>query len=142
MLATGMATLSAGLALVVLATWLPNLALFLLGGAVAGAGSGLLFKGGIVTVTLIAAPERRAEALAGFFLAGYIGICVPVLGLGLLDQFVEPKIGLLAFAGLLLSGLAASAQALLSGANTATPDPARRSRLTQPGDLTPTPVAR
>ena len=65
LLATGMATLSAGLALVVLATWLPSLALFLIGGAVAGAGAGLLFKGGIVTVTLIAAPERRAEALAG-----------------------------------------------------------------------------
>jgi MFS family permease len=142
LLATGMATLSAGLALVVLATWLPSLALFLLGGAVAGAGSGLLFKGGIVTVALIAAPGRRAEALAGFFLAGYVGISVPVLGLGLLDQFVEPKIGLLAFAGLLFSGLAASARALLSGADTTTPDPDRRPRVMQPIERTPTPVAR
>jgi MFS family permease len=140
LLATGMATLSAGLALVVMATWLPSLALFLVGGAVAGAGAGLVFKGGIVTVTLMADPERRAEALAGFFLAGYIGISVPVLGLGLLSQFVDPRIGLLAFAGLLLSGLAVSARALLGGAGPSA-DPAGRARVPQAVDRTAAPVA-
>jgi predicted MFS family arabinose efflux permease len=113
LLATGMAALAAGVTLVVLATWLPSLAVFLVGGAAAGVGGGLLFKGGIVTVTLVADPERRAEALAGFFLAAYVGISVPVLGLGLLGQFVEPRVGLLAFAGLLLSGLAAAGRPLL-----------------------------
>jgi MFS family permease len=115
MLATGMAALSAGVLLVVAATWAPSLALFLAGGLVAGAGSGLLFKGGIVTVSGLAAPERRAEVLAGFFLAGYAGISVPVLGLGILGQLVAPKVALLAFAALLLAGIATAAQSLLGG---------------------------
>ncbi len=110
-----MAALVAGVLFVVAATWLPSLALFLAGGLVAGAGAGLLFKGGVVTVSGLAAPKRRAEALAGFFLTGYIGISVPVLGLGVLEQWVEPKVALLAFAGLLLAGLATSARSLLDG---------------------------
>jgi MFS family permease len=114
-LTAGMAALSAGVLLVVAATWIVSLPLFLAGGAGAGAGAGLLFKAGVVTVSGLAAPEHRGEALAGFFLAGYLGISVPVLGLGVLDQWVAPKVGLLAFAGLLLAGLVTSARSLLAG---------------------------
>ena len=46
MLATGMVALAVGMLLVVAATWLPSLALFLIGGTIAGGGGGLLFKGG------------------------------------------------------------------------------------------------
>lgn len=123
LLVTATALLSAGLSLVVTATWLPSLALFLVGGAVAGAGAGLLFKGGIATVSALASAERRAEVLAGFFLAGYLGISVPVLGLGILDQFVEPKVALLAFAGLLLAGLTMSARSLSAGRAHPLPQP-------------------
>ena len=118
LLATGMAALSAGIVLVVAAIWVPSLALFLAGGVIAGAGAGLLFKGGIVTASSLAAPEHRAEVLAGFFLAGYIGISVPVLGLGILDQFIAPRVALMAFAALLLAGIAASARTLLGGRRT------------------------
>jgi hypothetical protein len=110
-----MAALSIGVVLVVAATWAPSLALFLAGGMIAGAGAGLLFKGAIVTASGLAAPERRAEVLAGFFLAGYVGISVPVLGLGILGQLIEPKVALLAFAALLLAAIAASARTLLGG---------------------------
>jgi hypothetical protein len=116
LLGTGMAALSAGIAMVVTATWLPSLGLFLVGGVVAGAGAGLLFKGGIVTASSLAAPDRRAEVLAGFYLAGYLGISVPVLGLGILGELVAPRVGLLGFAALLLAGIAASARTLLAGA--------------------------
>lgn len=115
LLAAGMAALAAGIALVVGATWLPSLPLFLAGGVVAGAGAGLLFKGGIVMVSGLAAPERRAEVLAGFFLAGYAGLSVPVLGLGVLDQVVAPKVALLVFAVLLLAGIAGAARSLFGG---------------------------
>jgi MFS family permease len=120
----GMAALSAGVLLVVAATWLVSLPLFLVGGVGAGAGAGLLFKGGVVTVSGLAAPGRRAEVLAGFFLAGYVGISAPVLGLGVLDQWVAPRVALLAFAGALLVGMAASARSLLGGARRA-PGPHR-----------------
>jgi len=48
---------------------------------------------------------------------------VPVLGLGVLDELVAPRVALLVFAGLLLAGLATSAESLLGGDRRA---PARR----------------
>ena len=113
LLSAGMLSLSAGIALVVAATWLPSLGAFLVGGLAAGAGAGLLFKGGILTASSLAAPDRRAEVLAGFFLAAYVGVSVPVLGLGILSQFIAPNTALLAFAGLLLAGLVTAARSLL-----------------------------
>ena len=44
--------------------------------------------------------------LAGFFLAGYVGLSVPVLGRGILGQFTDPQVALRAFGG----GIAASAR--------------------------------
>ena len=110
---TGTAALSAGLALLVTALWAPSLALFLVGGVITGAGAGLLFKGGIsVRASVLAASSaNRAEVLAGLFLAGYLGLSVPVLGLGVAGQFVAPKVALLAFAALLLAGALLSAAA-------------------------------
>ena len=109
---TGTAALSAGLALLVTALWAPSLPLFLVGGVITGAGAGLLFKGGIVRASVLAASSpNRAEVLAGFFLAGYLGLSVPVLGLGVAAQFMAPKVALLAFAALLLAGALLSAAA-------------------------------
>jgi MFS family permease len=95
----GSAGMLAGLVLIVVAVWLPapSLALFLIGGVVAGAGAGILFKGAVTTVATIAFPEQRAEALAGMFLAGYIGLSVPVLGLGFLTQELATRDCLLIF---------------------------------------------
>jgi MFS family permease len=96
----GSGAMLAGLALLVVAVWLPtpSLALFLGGGVVVGAGAGILFKGAIATVAAVALPEQRAEALAGMFLAGYIGLSLPVVGLGLLTQELPTRDSLLIFA--------------------------------------------
>jgi MFS family permease len=116
-LAAGFGVLLAGFAIVVIAVWLahPSLALFLIGGVLAGAGAGLVFRGVLDTVATLAAPERRAEALAGMFLAGYVGIAIPVLGLGVLTQYVAARVGLLVFAGALAAGIAIATPALLGG---------------------------
>jgi hypothetical protein len=102
----------------VLAIWLssPSLALFLIGGVVLGAGAGGLFKGAIATIIRTAEPERRAETLVGLFLAGYVGIMVPVVGLGILTQEVQPKVALLVFGGLLVAGVLGSLPPLLRAA--------------------------
>jgi MFS family permease len=96
----GSGAMLAGLALLVVAVWLPtpSLALFLAGGVVVGAGAGILFKGAIATVAGVALPEQRAEALAGMFLAGYVGLSLPVVGLGLLTQELPTRDSLLIFA--------------------------------------------
>jgi predicted MFS family arabinose efflux permease len=115
LLAGGVALVPLGLGLVVLAVWLaaPSLDLFLLGGIVAGAGGGLLFKGGVATVAAIAAEEHRAEALAGLFLLGYLGLAVPVIGLGIVSDELSARTSLLIFAALLGGGVAAAAPTLL-----------------------------
>jgi MFS family permease len=109
----GVGLLPAGLALLTLATWRPSLPAFVAGGLLAGAGAGVLFKGGINTVLELAPREARAEALAGFFLAAYLGLSGPIIGLGLATQYVSARVGLVAFSGLLIVAIAVLARALL-----------------------------
>jgi MFS family permease len=114
-LAGGLAAELLGLALVVTAVWLPSpsLDLFLLGGVVVGVGGGLLFRGALGTVAALADDEHRAEALAGLFLGGYLGLSVPVIGLGVLTQELSPRASLLVFAVLMGVVLAAASPSLL-----------------------------
>ena len=114
-LAAAIPTLLAGLGLLTLAVWLPSpsLGVFLAGDVVVGAGAGLMFKGAIATISEISAPAHRAEALAGVFLAAYLGLAGPVIGLGVLTQIASTRVSLLAFATLLAVGILAAAPALL-----------------------------
>ena len=75
LLGAAIPTLLTGLGLLTLAVWVPSpsFGIFLAGDVVAGAGAGLMFKGAIETVTEISLPERRAEAVAGYFLAATSG---------------------------------------------------------------------
>jgi MFS family permease len=119
----GAAGMLTGAALLVIAVWLasPSLALFLIGGAVLGAGAGSLFKGSVMTVAAIADDDHRAEALAGLFLAGYAGLAVPVIGLGGLTQVVAPRVALLLFAGALVAGVLTGLRPLLGQATSDVP---------------------
>jgi MFS family permease len=114
-LATAIPVLLAGLGLLTIAVWLPSpsFGVFLAGDIVVGAGSGLMFKGAIATVAEISSEEHRAEALAGVFLAAYLGLAVPVIGLGALTQIASTRVSLLVFAALLALGTLAATPALL-----------------------------
>lgn len=68
-----------GLAGIGLGALTASLALFLIGGGVAGAGIGILFRGALTTTASVAAPARRGEALAGIFLIAYAGMTAPPL---------------------------------------------------------------
>jgi MFS family permease len=119
LLAAGMAAMLLGLAVTVTAVWLPapSLALFILGGAVTGAGGGAIFKGAVGTVINISPPESRAEALAGTYLAAFVGLSVPIVGAGVaLAGGVSPRVTLLGFAIAIAIGIVASAIKLLGGA--------------------------
>jgi MFS family permease len=114
LLAAAIPLLLAGLGLLTIALWLPvaSFGVFLAGDVVVGAGSGLMFKGAIATVSEISTPEHRAETLAGLYLAAYLGLAGPVVGLGALTQITSIRLSLLAFAGLLALGILAAAHAL------------------------------
>ncbi|WP_326556080.1 MFS transporter [Micromonospora sp. NBC_01796] len=115
-LATGMVGLLIGIGLLVLAAWLPtpSLGVFLAGGVLTGAGAGAMFRGTLGTVVAIASPESRAEALAGLFLAGYLALSVPVIGIGIALQHVSARVALLGFAVLVAVGALAVARRLLA----------------------------
>jgi MFS family permease len=117
LLATAIPALLTGIGLLTLAVWVPSpsLGLFLAGDLVAGAGAGLMFKGAIGTVADISVPDRRAEALAGLYLAAYLGLAGPVIGLGALTQVASTRVSLLVFSGLLALGIFAATPALLGG---------------------------
>jgi MFS family permease len=115
LLAAAIAALLVGLGLLTIAVWLPSpsFGVFVVGDVVVGIGCGLMFKGAIATVAEISAPEHRAEALAGTYLASYLGLAVPVIGLGALTQTASTRVSLLVFAGLLAIGILAATPALL-----------------------------
>ncbi|MHA6618835.1 MFS transporter [Pseudonocardia sp. DLS-67] len=105
-LGIGLTVTAAGVVVLVLAVHLAVLALFLTGGAIAGAGAGITFKGSMSTVLATAAANRRGESAAALFLAAYVGLTVPVVGLGLAAQSLPVTVALSAFGGVLLLALA------------------------------------
>lgn len=126
MLATGVTLLMPGLALLVVSAWLPvpSLVMFLAGGAVIGAGGTALFKGTLGTVVAISPHETLGEALAGFFLSGYVGLSLPIVALGIALQFLSTRVTLLAFAVLLATGVLAASPMLLRRPRQANPSTA------------------
>jgi MFS family permease len=117
LLGAGIPVLLAGIGLLTLALWLPtpSVTFFIAGDLIAGAGSGLMFKGAIATASEISLPGRRAETLAGVYLASYLGLAVPVIGLGALTQVASARVGVLAFGAVLVAGILAATPALLGG---------------------------
>jgi MFS family permease len=116
LLRAGIAVLVAGIVAITVAIWVTSLPLLLIGGVLAGAGGGATFKGSVSTVIAIAPPQARGEVLAGYFLAAYLGLAVPVVGLGVATQYLSAPVALLIFAAVLLAALAAVARRLLHAA--------------------------
>lgn len=71
-----------GLASIAVGALAPVLALFIVGGIVAGAGAGIMFRSAIAGAGSLAAPGRRGETLALLFLIAYTGLVLPVLLVG------------------------------------------------------------
>jgi hypothetical protein len=114
----GLGTLSmlAGLALLVTAVRLsaPSLALFLLSGALIGAGAGAVFKGTTGLVLEATAAENRLAITSDLLIALFVGLSVPVIGAGVaLDQGASAPDTVLGFA--ILVGLGVVGAAALLG---------------------------
>jgi MFS family permease len=116
-LALGTASMLAGLALLVVSVRLstPSLALFLIGGALIGAGSGAVFKGTTGIVLEASPPESRVAMTSDLLIALYVGLSVPVIGAGVaLDLGASAPDTVLGFAILVGLGVTASGWALLA----------------------------
>jgi MFS family permease len=115
-LALGMVSMLVGLLLLVVSVRLstPSLALFLVGGALIGAGAGAVFKGTTGIVLEASAPEDRVAMTSALLIALFVGLSVPVIGAGIaLDQGASSSNTVLGFAILVGLGICASGWALL-----------------------------
>jgi MFS family permease len=116
-LALGTASMLVGLALLATSVRLstPSLALFLLSGALIGAGLGAVFKGTTAIVLEAAAPEDRLAMTSALLVALYVGLSIPVVGAGIaLDRGASAPNTVLGFAVLVALGVSISGWALLS----------------------------
>jgi MFS family permease len=92
----------------------PSLALFLIGGALIGAGSGAVFKGTTGIVLEASPPESRVAMTSDLLIALYVGLSVPVIGAGVaLDLGASAPNTVLGFAVLVGLGVAVTGWALL-----------------------------
>jgi hypothetical protein len=92
----------------------PSLALFLIGGALIGAGSGAVFKGTTGIVLGASPPESRVAMTSALLIALYVGLAVPVIGAGVaLSLGASGPDTVLGFAILVGLGVIVSGWALL-----------------------------
>ncbi|GAA0488046.1 MFS transporter [Streptomyces sp. NPDC046215] len=119
-LTAGMAGVPLGLALIVTGLSTTSLAVFLCGSLVGGAGAGTSFKSGLALVTAHAAPGRVSELVSSYFVAAYLGLTLPVIGVAVLLANGTLMTAACVFAGvvtvLCLAGIAVTA----AGTRTAT----------------------
>jgi predicted MFS family arabinose efflux permease len=119
LIAAGLVPTIAGLIVLVASAWTSpaSLALFFIGAAVVGAGGGAIFRGSLILAVSTAGPADRAGALATYFTAGYVGVSLPVIGLGVALQYVSPRVALLVFAVVVGAGILAAAPVLTGAKN-------------------------
>lgn len=102
--AGGLALLALGLLSLVLANWVTP-ALLIIGAVLAGAGHGLGFLAAQDNLTQIVPEERRGEVSAAYYVCIYVGVSVPVIGVGVLATVFSLFTGIAVFAA--VTGIAA-----------------------------------
>ncbi len=115
-LALGTMSMLVGLVLLVVSVRLStsSLALFLIGGALIGAGAGAVFKGTTGIVLEASPPEDRLAMTSALLIALFVGLSVPVIGAGIaLNQGASAPNTVLGFAILVALGVSVSGWALL-----------------------------
>ncbi len=120
-LALGMTSLPAGLVLLVVAVRLPatSLVLFLIGGALIGAGAGAVYEGTTGLVLEATEPENRVAMTSALVIAVFVGLSVPVTGAGVAPtQGASPPDAVLGFAILVGLGISVWGWAILGRRST------------------------
>jgi MFS family permease len=126
-LVLGMLSMVVGLVLLVVAVQLPapSLALFLIGGALIGAGAGAVYKGTTGLVLEATEPENRVAMTSQLVIAVFVGLSVPVIGAGVaLNLGASAPDTVFGFAILVALGVSGSGWALLGRRSARSQQPA------------------
>jgi MFS family permease len=100
----GLGLFLAALALIVAALSQADMALFLTGTVVGGVAVGAVFLGCLATANRLAPPGQRGQVISAFFVACYIGLTIPVIGVGVATLFISDFTAVLALS-IVLAGL-------------------------------------
>jgi len=75
------------LALIVAGLSQASLGLFLAGTAVGGIAVGCVFLGSLSIANRLAPAERRGQVISSYFVLCYLGLTVPVIGVGISSEY-------------------------------------------------------
>ena len=84
----GLATFLVALALIVAGLSAASMALFLAGTIVGGIGAGGVFMGSLSTANRLAPAEQRGRVVSTYFVFCYVGLTIPVIGVGIASVHV------------------------------------------------------
>jgi len=96
--AGGLVLLAVGLLALVLAAPAHSAVLLVTGAVLAGAGHGVALLAAQDDLTRIAPDEHRAEVSAAFYVCIYLGVALPVIGIGVLAATISLFVGVATFA--------------------------------------------
>jgi len=106
---SGLAALAAGTALLLVAGATRSLVVVIAASVLAGIGQGLAFMGAIRAANDAAPSEAHAAVISTFYIATYLGVGVPVVGVGLLATVTSTTSAVDVFAVIALLGSFAGA---------------------------------
>ena len=113
-LISGCTLLVGGVGLLALALGIESLAALIASALVVGLGQGLVVGAGLAAINQRAPVERRGETASSFFVVMYVGLSLPVIGVGLASQAFSLRTAGIAFsvavAALVLTVLASLAR--------------------------------
>jgi MFS family permease len=89
-------------ALVVAAQALGSMIILVVATALCGIASGLGYRGSLQVANEIAPEDRRAEVVSSYFVCGFSGNALPVIGVGVISTYAGPSIASAAFAALII----------------------------------------
>lgn len=96
---------------------------FLVGAVFGGIGAGLAFRGAMASARELAEESVRGEVIAGIFLAAYLGLVIPIVGLGVATYVINLETGLAGFSAALLIVLALTSYGLRRVGTQPSPQP-------------------
>jgi len=83
----GLTVFLAALALIVAGLSQASMALFLTGTIVSGVAVGAVFIGSLSTASRLAPAEMRGRVASTYFVFAYVGLTIPVIGVGVASQY-------------------------------------------------------
>ena len=82
----GLGLLVPSLVLLELAQWIRSMPVLLVGTTLAGFAAALGYRGSLQVINTISPEDRRAEVVSSYYVAGFVGNSLPVIGVGILSS--------------------------------------------------------